>query len=90
MLGFLERLERPYSILTGAVNAGSSVGSGDASRKVSKADVIPGGSHRRSGSLIAKGFPKIISPPYDSSTITSSSSPSSTGLGTVGLDTPWQ
>ena len=50
MLGFLERLECPYSILTGAVDAGSSVGSGDASAEDSKADVISGGSRRRSGS----------------------------------------
>jgi hypothetical protein len=37
VLGFLERLERHYSILTGDVNGGSSVGSGDASGKGSKA-----------------------------------------------------
>jgi hypothetical protein len=102
VLGFLERLKRPYSILTGAVDVGRSVGSGDGSGEDSKADVIvSGGSRRRSRSPIAKGFTKIASPPCDSSiigavpggvpgTITSSSSLSSTGLDTVGLDTPWQ
>jgi hypothetical protein len=100
VLGFLERLEHPYSILTGAVDAGSSVSSGDASGEGSKADVVSGRSRRRSGPLIGNGFSKIVSPPCDSSTIgavpggvpgtlTSSSSPSSTGLGTVGLDTSW-
>jgi hypothetical protein len=88
VLGFLEHLERHYFILTGTVDGGSSVGSGDASGEGSEADVISGGSCRRSGSLIAKGFTKIVSPPCDSSiigvvpggvpgTITSSSSLSS-------------
>jgi hypothetical protein len=68
--------------------------------KGSKADAISGGSRRRSGSLIAKGFTRIVSPPCDSSilgavpggipgTITSSLS-LSIGLDTVGLNTPWQ
>jgi hypothetical protein len=97
-LGFLERLERPYSILIGAVDAGSSVGSGDASWEGSKADVISGSSRRLSESFIAKGFTKIVSPPCDSAiigvvlgripgAITSSSTLSSTGLDTVRLNT---
>jgi hypothetical protein len=56
VLGFLELLERPYSILTDAVYADSSVGSGAASEEGSKADVISRGSCRRSRSLIAKGL----------------------------------
>jgi hypothetical protein len=51
VLGFLERLERPYSILTGAVDADSSVGSGDSSGEDSKADVISGSSRRPLGPL---------------------------------------
>ena len=101
MLGFLECLERPSSILTGPVDAGSSVGSEDASGEDSKVDVIPGGSRRRSGSFKAKGFPTTVSPPCGSSimgiapggipdTITSSSILSSTGLDTVKLNTPRQ
>jgi hypothetical protein len=100
VLGFLERLEHPCSILTGAVDAGSSVGSGDASREGSRAGVTSGGGRRHSGVLIAKDFIKIVSPPCDSSiigavpggvpgTITSSSSLSSIGLDTVGPGTPW-
>jgi hypothetical protein len=92
VLGFLERLERPYSILIGAVDAGSSAGSGDASEESSKADVLSDSSRRRSGSFIAKGFTRIISPSCDSfilratpgsvpSMITSSSTLSFTGLG---------
>ena len=50
-------------------------------------------SRRHSGSLIAKGFTKIVSPTYGSSTgaipgdVTSSPSLPSAGLGTAGLDT---
>ena len=51
VLGFLERLERSFSILAGAVNAGNSVGSRDVSREGSRTGVIPGGGRRRSGSL---------------------------------------
>ena len=100
MLGFLELLERPYSILTDAIHADSSAGSGDASGEGSKVDVMSRGSRRRSRSLIAKGaFITIASPPCNSSisgavpggvpgAITSSSLLSSTGLDTAGLDTP--
>jgi hypothetical protein len=37
--------------------------------RVLGAGIISGGDRRRSGALIAKGFTKIVSPPYDSSTI---------------------
>jgi hypothetical protein len=63
VLSFLERLERPYSILTGAVDAGSSVGYGDASGEFSKADVISSGRRRRSRSSLVKGFARIVSLP---------------------------
>jgi hypothetical protein len=39
VLDFLEGPERPYSTLTGVVDAGSSASSGDASGESSKADV---------------------------------------------------
>ena len=41
----MERLERHCSILAGGVDAGNSVGFGDASRKGSKAGVISGGAY---------------------------------------------
>jgi len=66
VLGFLERLERSYSILTGAVDAGSSIGFGDVSGESSKADVLSSSSRGRSGSFIAKGLTKIVAPPCDS------------------------
>ena len=92
MLGFLELLERPYFILTDAIHADSSAGSGDASGESSKEDVLSDSSRRRSGSFIAEGFTKIISPSCDSfilhaipggvpSIIASSSTLSFTGLG---------
>ena len=54
VLGFLELLERPYFILTDAIHADSSVGSGDASGEGSKADVMSRGSRRSFRSLVAK------------------------------------
>jgi hypothetical protein len=96
----LEWIERPYSILTGAVDAGSLFGSRAVSGEDSKTDVV----RRGSGSFIAKGFTKIVSLSCDSSitsvipgvvpggipgTIISSSILSFTGLDTVRLNTSW-
>ena len=69
MLGFLERSERSYSILTDIIDTGSPVGSRDASGEDSKADIISSGSRKCSRSSVAKDFTEIISPLYDSSII---------------------
>lgn len=37
--------------------------------RVLEPDMISGGDRRRSGALIASGFTKIVSPPYNSSTV---------------------
>jgi hypothetical protein len=50
-LVFLERIERSCSILTGAVDTGNSVRSGDVSGEDSRADVISGRGRKRSGVL---------------------------------------
>jgi hypothetical protein len=44
-------MERSCSILTGAVDTGNSVRSGDVSGEDSRADVISGGGRKRSGVL---------------------------------------
>ena len=69
MLGFSKRLERPYFILADTVDTGNFIASRDTSGRVLGAGEISGGDRRRSGVLRAKGFTKIVSPPYDSSTI---------------------
>src|SRR5436305_13160171 len=66
---FLEPLERSHSIRTGAIDAGSSVGSGMASGEDSTADVISSGNCRHSRSLKAKGLTKTVSPPCSSSIV---------------------
>ena len=60
MLGLLERLERSCFTLTGAVDAGNSLGFPVGSGEGSRAGVMSGGGRRRSGVLIAKGFIKIV------------------------------